>query len=128
MFKQVIGLWSFSLGSLHFRIITVLAPGNQWGKGDLLCIKVLTAKEKAVDRDLHTFIQKFVALSSPVELQFLFFLRLFQNVDSSIFRYIWLSCLSSDCMAWKHIFIQLVFPFVSVGSSLNGLQNLSNSS
>ena len=93
----------------------------------MFCIKVLTAKEKAVNRDLHTFIQKSVVLSSPVELQFLFFLRLFQNVDSSNSRCIWLSCLSSDCMAWKDLFIQSAFKFVSDGSSHNGLQNLSNS-
>ena len=94
----------------------------------MFCIKLLTAKEKAVNRDLHTFFQKFVVLSSPVELQFLFFLRLFQNVDSSNSRCIWLSCLSSDCMAWKDLFIQSAFKFVSDGSSYNGLQNLSNSS
>ena len=93
----------------------------------MFCIKVLTAKEKDVNRDLHTFIQKFVVLSRPVELQFLFFLRLFQNVDSSNSRCIWLSRLSSDCMAWKDLFIQSAFKFVSDGSSHNGLQNLSNS-
>ena len=31
-------------------------------------------------------------------------------------------------MAWKHLFIQSVFKLISVGSSHNGLQNLSNSS
>ena len=83
--------------------------------------------EKDVNRDLHTFIQKFVFLSSPVELQFLFFLMLFQNVDSSNSRCIWLSRLSSDCMAWKDLFIQSAFKFVSGGSSHNCPQNLSNS-
>ena len=117
VFKKVIGLWSFVLGSLHFGSLLSWCQVTSEEKATCFALKFLTAKEKAVNRDLHTFIQKFAVLSSPVELQFLFFLRLFQNVDSSNSRCIWLSCLSSDYITWKDLFIQSAFKVVSDGSS-----------
>ena len=77
----------------------------------MLSITVLTAKDKAVHRDLHTFMQKFVVLS-----------RMLIHQISDAFGCPVLHVLETPTVT------QSAFKFISVGSSHNDVQVLSNSS